>query len=500
MLRRTGFVQVDTGVDVITAFAGKTDPAEVTLEDLDAIADYLERIYSEGPGQSLAAGIAFTNSGFSQPSWNNAQFRYKRQAYADLVLRGHRQTDLEPILEKLEKAEYREMVLRDKPNAPMCAFSGEPAYLRVSRDMLPMLNGRGVINFGGLGVAGLPVCDWVLLAIHAMPLGCLISQGRLLAVDSDDADLVFEFVKRNYEHNRLNLSAAASAGWRKLPNQSSFKTALINQLVDISHLPNGQERFERRPPSLTAYHFSNSGTDPKIDIYALPSPAVSFVATASSGKYQQSWGQIVFLAWQGDPTDDQKQLEDPEPKLTRRNFLYEDLFDLPDEARRFLRTYFLRQPMKWLKKDVRAAYSLRDEADLLSWDLTDLFLKRMMNVEKSRIDQIRKLGDRLAEYISTRGDKRLLNDLYNVRDYRSFRLILLRAVKNYSGDAPLLEFDAFVSIFEEAEDFARLDWNLARDLLLIRIFEQLHHHGQLEQLVSELPDTEPIEPTATSAA
>ncbi len=496
MLELTGFVQIDTGIHVITAYAGKINPADVTLEDLDEIADRLEEFYSDGVGQSLAAGIAFTNSGFSQASWNDTRFRYKREAYANLVLRGHQHPDLEPILEALSKDEYREMVLRDTPGAPLCAFTGQPAYLRVSRDMLPMLNGRGIINFGGLGIAGLPVSDLALLAIHAMPLGCVISQGRLLAVESSDPELAFQFAKDNLEKNLRNISMAQSAGWKKLPNQTAFKTSLIDGLMRIRNLPKGIARFRRHPPSLTAYHFSNSGTDPKADIYTLPSSVVDFVITASVGKYQDAWSGIVGSAWQEDKPIE-KEREDSEPKFTQRNHFYEDLFGLPDNARQFIRTYFLRQPMSRIKKDVRSNYSLRTQADLISWELTDLFLTRMMNVEKSRIDHIRALGDRLAAHIESSGDKRLLNELYNARDYRAFRLALLRAVRNYKGDAPLVEFDGYISIFEESEEYARLDWNLARDLLLIRIFEQLHQAGQLDQFAGAI--TEPGTDDAISA-
>ncbi len=501
MLKLTNFVQIDTGIHVITAFAMAGFPNEVKrMEDvqpkhLDAIADYLEPFYSDGVGQSLAAGIAFTNSGFAQASWNDARFRHKRRAYASFVLRGHQHRDLEPILSDLDKDEYRDMVLRDKPGAPLCAFTGQPAYLRISRDMLPMLNGRGVINFGGNGLAGLPVSDLALLAIHAMPLGCVISQGRLLAVESDDPDLVFAFVRNNLDNNRRNIAAAQSAGWKKLPNQSYFKTTLIKELIEVASLPRGLERYQRRSPSLTAYHFSNSGTDPKIDIYALPSAVVDFVITASRGMYQDAWLKITARAQQEDKPESEER-KDSEPKFTQRNYVYEDLFGLPDNARSFIRTYFMRQPMSRIKKDVRSGYNLQRDADLISWELTDLFLKRMMNVEKSRVDHIRTLGDRLARHISERSDKRLLNELYNARDYRAFRLALLRAIKSYSGDAPLVEFDGFVSIFEEAEEFARLDWNLARDLLLIRIFEQLYHAGQLA-LAAAI--TEPENPSQESA-
>ncbi len=507
-LELTGFVQIDTGIHVITAFAGKENPAEVTVDDLDKIADYLEGVYSDGVGQSLAAGIAFPFSWFHQSmigkqeiaknarNLSPLQLDEKRihiekkvHAHSDFVLRGHQHRDLEPILAALEKEEYRAMVLRDNPDAPPCAFTGKPAYLRVSRDMLPMLNGRGIINFGGLGVAGLPVSDIALLAIHAMPLGCVISQGRLLAVESDDPELAFDFVRINLGNNRRNLEVAKSAGWKKLPNQTAFKTTLIDGLMRIRNLPKGHARFRRRLPSLTAYHFSNSGTDPKIDIYALPSSVVDFVMTASQGQYQEAWRQIVASAWQEDKPE-AKEKEESEPKLTRRNYLYEDIFGLPDNARRFIRTYFLRQPMGRIKKDIRSTYSWQRESGLISWELTDLFLRRMMNVEKSRIDNIRALGDRLAEHIAARNDRRLLRELYSARDYRAFRLALLRAIRGYVGESPLVEFDAYVSIFEEAEDFARLDWNLARDLLLIRIFEQLHRIGQLNELADSLADVD----------
>ena len=492
MLELTGFVQIDTGINVITAFAGKTSPADVTTEDLDNMADFLEKFYSDGIGQSLAAGIAFVNSGFAQASWNEGRFRKKREAYADFVLRGHQNKDLAPILETLEKDDYAAMVLRGKPGAPRCAFTGKPAYLRISRDMLPMLNGRGTINFGSMGVAGLPVSDVALLAIHAMPLGCLISQGRLLAVESSDRELAFDFARDNLRNNRQYIATAQSAGWKKLPNQSYFRSALIKGLVQIWNSRRGRAEITTIP-SLTAYHFSNSGTDPKIDIYPLPSAVVDFVVTASLGKFQAAWMRIVRSADQEDKPEAAERA-DSEPKFTQRNYVYEDLFGLPDNARQFIRTYLLRIPMSRVKKDVRGKYSWKTEADLISWDLTDLFLKRMMNVDKTRVDNIRTLGDKLAEHITARGDKRLLNNLYHARDYRTFRMELVRAVKDNTGHDPLIRFDNFVSIFEEAEEYARLDWNLARDLLLIRIFEQLQQHGQLAQLAAEItePDTDNV--------
>lgn len=111
-------------------------------------------------------------------------------------------------------------------------------------------------------------------------------------------------------------------------------------------------------------------------------------------------------------------------------------------------------------------------------------------MDKRRIDHIRDLGDRLADYIQRYDDRKLLRALYSERQYWRFRAALLRAIKDYGGSEPLVAFDVYVSIFEESEDFERADWTLARDLLLIRIFEQLQRHGALAAVADALQDDE----------
>lgn len=494
MLKLTGFVLPDVGQLTIAAMVGKTDLAAVTLEDLDAVADELERFYSQGIGRSLAAGVVFPNSGFVQSEFDKPQFAHKRRAWADFVLRAHRHPDLKPILEALEKKEYRAMVLRGGDNAVRCAFTGDAAYLRVTREMLPMLNGRGIMNFSPQGSAGLAVSDVILLAIHALPLGCVITQGALLAVESDDPDLMYAFVQSNIEMNRRFVQLASQQGYEKFPNLSSYKTRLMDVLVAALLSGETQRGEAYRAPSLTAYHFSNNGTSARISIYALPSSTVQFVWEVSKDEHAAVWRRIV-AGGRTEEKPESEELQSKTPKLTQRNLIYEDLFDLPETARAFLRTYLLRRPLRAFKRDPRGDYNLFRESDLVSWDLTALFLKRIMNMQPNRITQIRELGDRLAAHIQGQGDRQLLRSIYYERQYWRFRGALLRAMYGYNGDAPLVTFDGYVEIFEafeEGQGAERADWNLARDLLLIRIFEQLYERGYwsvvAEALQSEDPD------------
>lgn len=478
MLKLTGFPLPDVGILTLTLLAGAREPEQMTPEGLDKAAQDLQNFYSQGIGKSLAAGVVFPNSGFVQAAFDKPEFVYKRQAWADFVLRGHQNLDLEPILRDLDKREYREMVLRGVEGAPVCAFTGTPAYLRVSRDMLPMINGRGVMNFSPMGDAGLPVSDIILLAIHALPLGCVITQGALLAVESDDPVLMFDFVKANFEKNQRFINLARQNDYEKFPNLSSYKTRLMDVLMS-SFLEGEGRRETYRAPSLNAYHFSNNGTSARVTIYALPSSTVMFVRDASHNEYAASWREIIRRGWTQDKSeaDEEKQKT---PKFTQRNLIYEDLFDLPENARSFLRTYFLRVPLKKFKTDPRGGYSPFSDFDLISWNLTALFLKRIMNMQQNRIEQIRILGDRLANHVRQNNDLRLLKDLYFERQYWRFRAALLRAMYGYTGDEPLITFDGYALIFEsfeEGQGAERADWNLARDLLLIRIFEQLHAGG-----------------------
>jgi CRISPR-associated protein Cst1 len=484
MLQLTGFVLPDVGILTLTELARRidpqvTEPSQVRREHLDQIADDLQPFYSQGVGKSLAAGVVFPNSGFVQSEFDKPQFQHKREAWADFVLRGHQHLDLEPILQALDKKEYRAMVLRGVEDAPRCAFTGEPAYLRVSRDMLPMLNGRGIMNFSSMGAAGLPVSDVILLAIHALPLGCIVTQGALLAVESNDADLMAAFVRANVAENLRFINLARQDGYEKYPNLSAYKSRLITVLVEALSKQEQKWGSDYRMPSLTAYHFSNNGTSARVTLYALPSSTVQFVRNVSHGEHAAVWQRIVASGWIQDK-EESEELQSKTPKLTRRNFIYEDLFDLPDNAREFLRTYFLRRPLKAFKRDPRAEYNLFTEADLISWDLTALFLRSMMNMEKSRVEHIRNLGDRLASHIRDTNDRRLLKSLYYENKYWLFRKALLRAMYGYTGDEPLVTFEGYVQIFEpfeEGQGVERADWNLSRDLLLIRIFEQLHAQG-----------------------
>ncbi len=479
MLKYTGHPLYDIGVATITAFVGKSDPAQVTEDDLTAVADYITREYTHNPLKSFLT-VAFPNSGFTQPAFEKTPER--RMEYARRVLRNYG-ADVPTLAER-------------------CVFTGEPAVAtvfgdkdslppgRAFRQHIPLVTGEEIINFHPYGDAGIPVSGKALLAIQAFPLGCAKVAGRLLAVHSDNEELTLHFAASFLTQNRKLIQLAQQAGSSKLDEAGySQRTLLVKTLLEADRLQR-EARQDDQPFSLTAYHLTNSGQGVDLDIYYLPLQVTGFLGDMLQAQYRNDWSVIVQRAWEVAPP---KKRGQPEADFRpRRNYLYEDLFGLPDNAPQFLRTYFLRVALRYARADQgdpRGGYSTRSEAGLVSWKITARFLRRIMNMEKDRIEAIRNLGDRLADYVSQENDRRFFRDFFTERRYDYFRTALIKANIAHvrRGNPPLITLDPYITVFEEGDEVARADWQLARDLVLIRMIEQLHQKGWLGAHPDALP-------------
>jgi CRISPR-associated protein Cst1 len=361
---------------------------------------------------------------------------------------------------------------------------------RIARDYFPLLTGRGVINFYPWGDSGLPICGECLLSVQAYPLG---SGGFLLVVHSDNDELTYHFASEFLQDNRRAVQLAQMAGDKKLLRaRFSYRTLLVDTLLKAD-LMQRERREDEQLFSITAYHLSNSGQSPSLDIYHLPLQSVGFLRDMHRVDHHQEWTAIVNRAWEVAPKT-KRQRKDAKPFQPRRNWLYEDLFDLPDNAPRFLRTYFLRTALRYAqargKTDPRVNYSLQNEANLVSWKITECFLRRIMYMDKERIEQIRTMGDRLAEYVSSQNDRRFFREFFVEQRYGYFRTSLIKANLAHvkQGHPPIITFDPYIEVFEEGDGLAHSDWRLARDLVLIRMVERLYEQGWLGSNVDAIPE------------
>ena len=485
-MQYTGHPLVDIGIATIAAFAGKRDPTALTPDDLDEIASYMEENYVVEPLKSFLT-VIFLNSGFTQPAYNKQP--EKRKIYAQKILRAYRE----------ETPELPEKCVFTGKQAAAVSFDikDELPLGRAYRQHIPLVTGEDVINFHPYGEAGLPVSGEALLALHACPLGCAKVGGRLLAVHADDFALTYRFAKLFLKDNRKGIQTAQLAGEKKLlePPQRAA-TLLISMLLYME-----QERMDAEedelPVSITAYHFS-SGKRVALDIYHIPIEITEFMREAMSARYRQVWDKLRNRGWQiVEAKRSKKKNADVEDNAQPRfNVLYEELFNLPEGSARFIRRYFLRLPERSkLPGDPRATYSIRGEADLISWDLTELFLQKVVSMDNKRIQEIRILGDILAEYVNRENDKKFFHNFLTAKRYDVLRSALIRVNVGClkRGESPVVCFEPYIEIFEHGEDLPYSDWRLARDLVLIRLVEKLYGLGWLEANKEAIPEPDMVD-------
>ncbi|MCG3158376.1 MAG: hypothetical protein DKINENOH_05018 [bacterium] len=491
MLKTTGHPLLDVGAATIAAYVRKRDLAAITTADLRKVGRFLKENYVIDPLKSFLT-VAFPNSGFTNPAFEKNP--RKRIQYADEVLFAY---------ENKTQLEAR------------CVFLDAPAVTKTFRQHVPLLTGEGVINFHPYGDAGLPLSGEALLCIQAFPLGCAKCAGRLLAVHSDNFDLTFDFAEEFLRKNRRSLDLAQKAKSKKLEEAKfAVGTLLIDTLLRAESLR--RDAAHDWSASLTAYHLTNSGQGVALDIYHLPLEVMDFLQTAVSAEYHAAWEEVARRAWQLVSTPKKKAVR-PQAKgkakdeaastkeRPKRNMLYEDIFKLPSNAQQFLKTYFLRSAWRFAKEDdPRKTYSLKNEAHLVSWRLTELFLRKVMHMDQTRIGHLRALGDRLAQYVAGQNERRFFTDFFRVTRYGYLRNLLIKANTNEvkRGSTPLITFEQFIEIFEEGEDLARPDWGLARDLVLIRMVEQLHQKkwfAQNQEALEEVSQLSETEETATTS-
>jgi CRISPR-associated protein Cst1 len=464
MLKYTGHPLVDVGVATITAFAGKHTPEQLVRADLDKIVDYIERVYTVAPLRGFLHGAVFMNSGYT-----NYSIKGDRSEYYGAVLYA-----------------YRDAPSNDVNTAP-CVCCGAPSAQRVARDYFPLLTGRGVINFYPWGETGLPICGRCLLGVQAYPLG---SGGLMLVVHSDNDELTLHFAREFLANNRRAVSLAQQAGDKKLLRAKfSYRTLLIDTLLQADQMQY-DSRQDEALFSITAYWLSNSGQNPSLAIYHLPLHIVGFLRDMHRADYHQDWQMIVHRAWEVAPKRRRKR---DQPFQPSKNFLYEDLIDLPRNAAHFIRTYFLRIALRYArgKTDPRQDYSLQKEVHLVSWKITARFLRRIMNMDRERVELIRKMGDQLADYVSRQNDRRFFREFFTQQRYDYFRTTLIKANLAHvkQGHSPIITLDPYIQVFEEGDELARSDWRLARDLVLIRMVERLYDQGWLGNNADAIPES-----------
>lgn len=424
-VRYVGDPFVDAGISVLEHRIEKEHNC-FSRADLEAQAEWLVLEYSSKAWAGYLT-VHFPNSG-----WCNA------------------------TMSSANKAEFHRTVLQgfDLPGlGRACSYCGRMAQDLADRSKIPFLTSATSMVAGPGGVPGFPVCAYCLYAVQFYPLATLKVEGKPLFWWSADSRWLY-YLTGEFLDEVFRVLAGSSD---KFPNLRWPSTRLLHAATRVLNRALGAD--ELRLADIVGCHVTNFGSGPSYEEIRLPQSLLAFLAEARSFV---AYTAVVQSNWEGDVRQkpSKKSLSKVEiAEWGRRNFFYEDLgrllrsADDRSAATEVARKYFV---------------SLRAPAENRSFQLSRLFLERMAEMTKERLDAIERLATRVAESSSWKDSvdrlfraKNVIRVLVDIQDR------LLRAKEGSLVTADVYQAFDIVSW----DDASYRDSGLVRDLMLLKILE-----------------------------
>ncbi len=421
----TGNPFVDAGVWAICEWSGKKKPEEITVEDLREVTRDVVSIYlSPEWGKSLYS--VFPNNAVTNPSVKNKEQR------------------LLGILEQLIRQVESQEGLREFGNCIACGkYNVEEVRTKTE---IPLIGSGSLINYFPFGQPGGDYCPACTLAVQFSPL-VYYACGKLLLIHSNSNKVMHYWAEKAIKDVRRQISLNSYSGCFDEGYKNPIN-ALFHIIEDI--ILQYEERWVEENPSISMYHFTNYNQGPDLGIYSVPTPVFRFLACV------KQLGQ--FSEWM---------------KIVRRGYFNLDKIKQGDEYKNRGNSVYI----NLLKDRSIVKYFINNKARQVygDWELLEFYLKEVRNMGDKRLEALKKIGDSISEYIKDTQNIKRLNQLEMASNFATFRNQLRfiekdRINKGYTDSLFTLE-EFMEDLFPEGI----LGWRETQDLLLFRIYENLHN-------------------------
>ena len=357
------------------------------------------------------------------------------------------------------------------------------ATFSLDKTGVPLTGGKHS-NFFPVFSEGVGYCAACSFAIQFLPFSLVATGkegGRFLMLHSKSWELMQVWTARCIKGVNQQYSQQRTGGCFK-PDYENSRNGLFYMVDEMIHdLEEMQlyDEIEDKNVPMEVYSFTNNNQYPDVEIFYIPSPVFSFLHAAKQNPHKDAWHEIVKIGYGRGKSEKHY-------KKTR-NRVYEYLLE-----DRSIRVFFLDR---------------HNQKPRGNWELLSLYLKEVRNMKPARIEKIKQVADLIAKSISKSGNrgKRRLHELADAKTYADCRNVLLRIIEDrieQKESEPLFSFDdcvehVFISndnvlSWSDELDDGELDeeqkekfinsvndnvtfWRETRDLLLFRIYEELHN-------------------------
>ncbi|WP_292365097.1 MULTISPECIES: type I-B CRISPR-associated protein Cas8b1/Cst1 [unclassified Methanoculleus] len=423
---------IDTGILAIELMTEKPFDA-CTQEDLRLAADNLIDIYLT-PAWKKELYSIFPNSTYIQSSRG-----YDHQGRSKKFLYG--------LIDGISNT---------SSSTTFCCYCGAPAHELMSfyKTHVPLIGSGSFTNFFPSFQNGLSICARCALAIQFAPLLWYKAGGKPCLVSSNNQNIIREFGAEVFKKIRVRL---ASGEYESGRNSGLFDEKFKSPQNALFHLAYkfGKEYCMKgvcRPnESVVLYRIDNYNQNPTgIRIYSLPSSVFRFVAfMMNSPDYRSAWFTLLnrhYAKAKGD--------EELPTWKTKYNAIHAFLLD--------------GKSILWAFKDDKA------RIPTMPWVVIEWYMRSVRDMNQQRVDQIKVMSDNIALCIRESKKFNRVLDIAAARDLPSFRNQLQLLIKDWQKlgkEKPLTTFDDYTAVLLPGD---YRGWTEVRDLMVIRLYEQLH--------------------------
>ena len=308
---------------------------------------------------------------------------------------------------------------------------------RVFREIHPLTGSGTFLNFFSFFEAGLPLCAACVLAIQFAPLYSMSRRGRVVLIHSHDMRLMFNVARDTVRHV-LGLTGLGGQLGFYAPRSfaARWDEEFLVKLVYRDILPKGDVYYPS--PAIRMYLFRNSGQRNELSYVDLPTQAFQFLQEAYTGELNTSLDELF----------EQSSSEIYQRIATGRS----------------IRLFFIDR---------------RGRRVVGGSKLFELYIKVVEGMDPTRLETIKKVGQKLSQYLEKTGYKQL-RDLEVADGYQQFLLELNRiqkdAVEKKIG--PVVEIDDLARLFPESQE-GRIFWKETQNILLLYIYELMHKEKEV---------------------
>lgn len=443
---------VDAGVCGICEWLGRNvQPEQITLTDLEQVVNDIAPMMQTDAGWKNLHGV-FPNSVLTNAA-------YRKQDQVELL--------------KKECKMYLDTIVELEQTGDCMGCGRREVNTWLSRTNIPLTGSGKLRNFYPTFAEGAGYCSACAFAIQLSPLAFVATGGKFLTLHSNSWSALRSWSRVclddiRQQQLRQQIIGSYNPGYANPRNGLFYMARTMSQF---------QEMRTDENIAMQVYCFTNYNQGPELEVFYIPAPIFKFLRVVYQSEFKTAWQEIVrsayFVNWDKVTSEDDYK--------NRTNRVYENLLQNISILGSFL------------NRRIRKSRG--------NWGLLSLYLKEVKTMEQIQLDKIKQVGDLIAECIRKSGRDRRLTQLERANSYGECRNILRYVIRDriqQGAPEPLFSIDDYMEhLFPASDSFAATPWRETRDLLLFRIYEQLHSWLK-EQGFVEFDEDNTTDPDDTS--